>query len=68
MEEGNREFTCDFTKQRLSSDKNNCYLSFTKLTETIDEFNLCEESYFQANTNDVNPIIYLRIAQGFKPK
>lgn len=43
-------------------------MSFTKITESIDEFNLTEESYFQANSNDVNPIIYLRIAQGHRPK
>jgi hypothetical protein len=43
-------------------------MSFTKLTETIDEFNLSEESYFQANSNDINPIIYIRIKEGYRPK
>lgn len=58
---GSKEFTCDFTKQRVSTEKTALYMSFTKLTETIDEFNLSEESYFQANSNDINPIIYIRI-------
>jgi hypothetical protein len=51
----------------MSTEKTPLYMSFTKLTETIDEFNLCEESYFQANSNDINPIIYIRVAQGMKP-
>ena len=43
-------------------------MSFTKITESIDEYNLSEESFFQATPSDINPIIYLRIAKGFKPK
>lgn len=62
LEEGGKEFTDDFTKARTNSDKTPWYLSFTKLTESIDEFNLTEESFFQANSNDINPVVYLRIA------
>lgn len=46
LEEGGKEFTDDFTKVRTSSDKTPWYMSFTKMTEAIDEFNLTEESYF----------------------
>mmetsp|Transcript_9498 Transcript_9498/g.9058 ORF Transcript_9498/g.9058 Transcript_9498/m.9058 type:complete len:183 (-) Transcript_9498:117-665(-) len=66
IEEGAKEFTCDFSKQRYTTDKMPQYISFTKLTETIDEFNLAEESYYQANPNDLNPIIYLRIGLGYR--
>ena len=68
VEEGQKEFTCDFTKLRSSTEKASLYMSYTKLTESIDEFSLSEESYFQANSNDINPIIYLRIAKGYKPR
>ena len=68
IEEGVKEFTCDFSKQRTSTEKTSWYLSYTKLTESIDEFNLSEESFMQANSNDINPIIYIRVAQGYKVK
>ena len=38
------------------------------MTESIDEFNLCQEAFFKANSNDINPIIYVRIAKGYAPK
>lgn len=46
VEEGHKEFNCDFTKLRNSTEKTSLYMSYTKLTESIDEFSLCEESYF----------------------
>lgn len=68
IEEGVKEYTCDFTKNRCSTDKGAWYIGFSKLAETIDEFNLCEESYLQANSNDINPIIYYRVGSGLKVK
>lgn len=61
-----KEYTCDFSKQRFSSDKSPAYMSISKLTEVAqEEYTLCEESYMQANSNDINPIIYVRLAQGY---
>jgi hypothetical protein len=64
-----KEYTCNFTKGRFNSDKTATYLSQAKLTETAqDEYCLCEESYMQANSNDLNPVIYVRISQGYSLK
>jgi hypothetical protein len=61
--QANKEYTCNFTKQRFNSDRSATYLSQAKLTETaVDEFCLSEESFLQANNNDINPIIYIRVA------
>jgi len=38
------------------------------MTESIDEFTLCEEAFIKANSNDINPIIYIRINKGYRPK
>ena len=38
------------------------------MAESIDEFTLCEESFVKANSNDINPLIYIRINKGYKPK
>jgi|LauGreDrversion4_2_1035121.scaffolds.fasta_scaffold03758_3 hypothetical protein len=58
-----KEYTCNFTKGRFISDKQATYLSQAKLTESgSEEFCLSEESFMQANSNDLNPIIYIRIA------
>ena len=45
LEEGGKDFTDDFTKVRTNSDKTPWYMSFTKITESIDEYNLTEESF-----------------------
>ena len=59
--QNNKEYTCNFTKAT--------YLSQAKLTETAqEEYCLCEESYMQANSNDLNPIIYIRISPGYSLK
>jgi hypothetical protein len=58
-----KEYTCDFTKQRFNAEKSPVYLSISKLTESaVEEYTLSEEGYMQANSNDINPIIYVRLA------
>ena len=58
-----KEYTCNFTKQRFSSEKSSAYLSQCKLTElATEEYCLCEDSFSQANSNDINPVIYMRIS------
>lgn len=34
----------------------------------MEEYCLSEESFMQANSNDINPVIYVRIAQGYQLK
>ena len=64
-----KEYTCNFTKQRFLSDKTSSYLSQCKLTDTqTEEYTLCEDSFLQANSNDINPVIYIRVAQGYSLK
>lgn len=67
VEEGEKMFVCDFLKTQQNTSKTAWYTSYSKMTESIDEFNLSERAFMTANSNDINPIVYVRVAKGCKP-
>ena len=68
IEAGVKEFQCDYLKVQTSTEKTALYTSLSKMTESIDEFTLSGEAFEKANSNDINPVIYIRVNKGYKPK